>query len=190
MYKNKFLFIGSLLISLFHSSFSSIYALPPPPKGWHRHPNEYYIWKYQAFHIKQMEEKYRYHSFLVSSSWGKKIDWLRMYYEGQEANNVAQARKMIVESTEWYLKLLNDSEEIKELITSPAFTIGKLQLRWTFRQLDNNKLFIRGQYVAMATLRDGVITYERYNEDKHDLELILQETYVKACHLVQPATST
>ncbi|MDF2576728.1 MAG: hypothetical protein K0S74_212 [Chlamydiales bacterium] len=180
----------SLIAILFINSLQCYADLPPPHKKWYWPPQKYYIGKYQAEHVEQMEKVYHYTPFLITAHWGDKIYWLRMYYEGQEANDVSQARKMIVESTDWYLKLLNDSNEIKELITTPTFGLERLQLRWTFRQLDNDQLFIRGNYVAMATLRDGIITYERFNEEIRNLEVILQEPYEEARHLVPSPSSS
>lgn len=177
----KFLFYLSIFISYCHlGDMQSVYALSDIPKGWRRHPVEYYVWKTQAVHIKYMEEKYKYQSFLVSSWWGKKIDSFRMYYEGQEERDIASTRHMIVESTEWYLHYLNQNSDIQELLANPPFTVEQLQLRWTFRQLDNDRLFIRGGHIAMATLRDGKITYEIYDEDKKDLVVAHSETYQEA----------
>jgi hypothetical protein len=139
-----------------------------------------------------MEEEYKFQTFLATISFEQTHDakgslqfrfikQMNMMYEAQQVHSLESAREFVVKSTRDYLKILNETQEMPDVLNTTEIKSDPFYLRWSFRKLDDPTRFIREGHIAMVTLRSGKITYEVFNEEKRELELLHKESFEGAC---------
>ena len=111
------------------------------------------------------------------------IQTLSLSFRSYQILSLENARKLLIECVDTYLKKINTSSEVQPFLAEVPFTAHRVNLM--FLVLEKNDHFKGANSLANFYIDNGKIVYKKYNTTTQKLEKVHEESYEEALAIVR-----
>jgi hypothetical protein len=134
-------------------------------------------------HIKEMNKRYGFTCFGTGGSFMEDVKLIEIYYKADIDSTLSKARKLVLESSDYLLKLVNEDDIIQPYLHEHPFTYHDINITLNFNK-KHQEDYEKAHYISTATLSKNKIYYY-FTIDKWSSELVLVETVEEALNHIE-----
>ena len=136
-------------------------------------------------HIDDMKNDYGARPYGIGGGFLENVNKLRIHFVVVGSFTVEEARRFLYQTSQQFLKKINDDEEIRPYLSDYPFTANNLSYSFFVRNEDSQKVIFESfedydGHVSDFGIYEGKISYSISTQDKLGYQDVHRETFAEA----------